>query len=84
MSMYKGQTKPINTVCGRNSELLYFKVDGTHSYHCHLRGQRMFLLFRATVHTLGCRLFASQPGISLPCNCASFSCAFVLKSFNGK
>ena len=32
-------TKHINTLCGRNAELLDFKTGGTYSYHWTLNGQ---------------------------------------------
>jgi hypothetical protein len=31
-------TKYINTLCGRNVELLNVKPDGTYTYHCALKG----------------------------------------------
>jgi hypothetical protein len=30
---YENQTKPINTICGQNTELQTVKARGTYSYH---------------------------------------------------
>jgi hypothetical protein len=32
-------TKPTNTLCGQNAELLNIKADGTYSYNCALKAQ---------------------------------------------
>jgi hypothetical protein len=34
----ENHTKPANTLCGENAELLIVKVRGTYSSHCALRG----------------------------------------------
>jgi hypothetical protein len=34
----ENHTKPINTLCGQNVELLFIKAGGTYSYHWVLKG----------------------------------------------
>jgi hypothetical protein len=34
----ENHTKPINTLCGQNAELLIVKAGGTYSYHWALKG----------------------------------------------
>jgi hypothetical protein len=42
---YENHTKPVNTLCEQNAELLTIKVGGTYSYHWALKGKKK-MLFR--------------------------------------